>query len=117
MSESVLRPAPIVRALQGAFAREVTRAELLQLAAARITATGPPYTGAHLYLREGPEMVLHASTGRPLDASSPGMLTVSIRRHDEILGQVVVASDAEGALDATEAAAVREIADALAVLL
>jgi GAF domain-containing protein len=44
-------------------------------------------------------------------------LVVLIRRHDEILGQIDIDSDAPNGFDADEEAAVREVADALATLL
>jgi len=44
-------------------------------------------------------------------------LVVLIRRHDEILGQIDIDSDVPGGFDDAEAAAVREVADALAALL
>ena len=63
-AETVLSPDPIVRALQGAFSRGARREELLRIAANRIRAAGPPYTGVYLYmLREG-ELVLEAHDGR-----------------------------------------------------
>lgn len=54
----------VVAALRGAFAREVGRTALLQLAADRIRQSGAPYTSVYLYmLREG-ELVLEAHSGR-----------------------------------------------------
>jgi GAF domain-containing protein len=44
-------------------------------------------------------------------------LVVLIRRHDEILGQIDIDSDAVDGFDADEEAAVRAVADALAALL
>lgn len=44
-------------------------------------------------------------------------LVVLIRRHDEILGQIDVDSDMADGFSPAEAAAVKEVADALAVLL
>jgi len=54
----------VVAALRGAFAREATRAELLQLAATKIQAAGPPYTSVYLYMVHGEELVLEAYAGR-----------------------------------------------------
>ncbi|NOT08841.1 MAG: GAF domain-containing protein [Gemmatimonadales bacterium] len=54
----------IVAALRGAFAREVSRAELLQLAAARIREAGSPYTSVYLYMLHGEELVLESFAGR-----------------------------------------------------
>ncbi|MBI3982654.1 MAG: GAF domain-containing protein [Gemmatimonadetes bacterium] len=64
MPESVLNPAPIVRALQAAFARGASRRELLDLAARRMRAAGPPYTSVYLYMVHGNDLVLEASDGR-----------------------------------------------------
>jgi GAF domain-containing protein len=44
-------------------------------------------------------------------------LVVLIRRHDEILGQIDIDSDVPDAFDEEEQAAVKRVADALAVLL
>jgi GAF domain-containing protein len=54
----------VVAALRGAFAREEGRAALLELAAARIRAAGPPYTSVYLYMLHGGELVLEAHSGR-----------------------------------------------------
>jgi L-methionine (R)-S-oxide reductase len=54
----------IIAALRGAFTREVPSAELLQLAAERIQAAGPPYTSVYLYMLHGEELVLEAWSGR-----------------------------------------------------
>lgn len=67
MADAVLDADAIVRALQGAFAREAGRQALLQLAATRIRAAGPPYTGVYLYMLHGGELVLEAFDGRPTD--------------------------------------------------
>lgn len=60
----VLDGARIVAALRGAFARDVSRQELLQLAADRIRAAGPPYTSVYLYMLHGDELLLEAWSGR-----------------------------------------------------
>jgi len=57
----------IVAALRGAFGRDVDRQGLLQLAADRIRAAGPPYTSAYLYMLHGEELVLEAFSGRETD--------------------------------------------------
>jgi len=57
----------IVAALRGAFTREVGRAKLLELAAERIRAAGPPYTSVYLYMLHGDELVLEAKSGRYTD--------------------------------------------------
>jgi GAF domain-containing protein len=67
MPPSVLNPDPIVRALQGAFCRDASRQELLQLAATRIRETGSPYTGVYLYMLYGDVLRLDAFDGRPTD--------------------------------------------------
>lgn len=67
MPEALLRAEPIVRALHAAFCRDATRAELLQLAASRIRAAGPPYTGVYLYMLHGSDLVLEAFDGRPTE--------------------------------------------------
>ena len=54
----------IVAALRGGFAREVGRRGLLELAAERIRAAGPPYTSVYLYMLQGGELVLEAFSGR-----------------------------------------------------
>ena len=54
----------VVAALRGAFAREVGRPALLQLAAEKIRSAGPPYTSVYLYMLQGNELVLEAFAGR-----------------------------------------------------
>ncbi len=54
----------IVAALRGAFTRDLPRRELLQLAADRIQAAGPPYTSVYLYMLHGQELLLEAWSGR-----------------------------------------------------
>jgi L-methionine (R)-S-oxide reductase len=54
----------IVAALRGAFARDVGRARMLELAAERIRAAGAPYTSVYLYMLHGDELVLEAWSGR-----------------------------------------------------
>jgi L-methionine (R)-S-oxide reductase len=60
----VLKAEKIVAALRGAFTREVGRSQLLELAAERIRAAGPPYTSVYLYMLYGHELVLDAWSGR-----------------------------------------------------
>ncbi len=57
----------IVRALQGAFRRDVSRQELLQLVATKMRQAGPPYTGVYLYMLHGSELELEAFDGRPTE--------------------------------------------------
>jgi len=54
----------VVAALRGAFARDAGRQGLLQLAADRIQAAGPPYTSVYLYMLRGDDLVLEAFAGR-----------------------------------------------------
>jgi GAF domain-containing protein len=153
MPDTVLNPEPIVKALHGAFCRDVSRQELLELVATRIRAAGSPYTGVYLYMLHGDLLKLEAYDGRPTDHTeipvgvgicgqavaemrdvnvpdvskadgylacsieTKSELVVLIRRHDEILGQIDIDSDAVNGFDADEEAAVREVADALATLL
>jgi GAF domain-containing protein len=61
---SILQGERIVAALRGAFARDEPRQGLLQLAANRIQAAGPPYTSVYLYMLAGADLVLEAWSGR-----------------------------------------------------
>ncbi len=153
MAKAVLDAEAVVRALQGAFSRDVGRRALLQLAASRLRAAGPPYSGVYLYMVQDGDLVLEAFDGRstehtriPVGAGICGRavaerrdinvpdvrradgylacsietrseLVVLIRRHDEILGQIDIDSDVTDGFAAAEEAAVRTVADALAVLL
>ena len=65
MNKTVLDAEAVVRALQGAFARDVGRQGLLELVAARLQAAGSPYTGVYLYMLHGDTLVLEAFDGRP----------------------------------------------------
>jgi len=143
----------VVAALRGAFARDAGRPGLLQLAADRIQAAGPPYTSVYLYMLRGDDLVLEAFAGRETEhtriavgqgvcgtAVSTGQdqnvpdvravsnylacnawtrseLVVLIRRGATILGQIDIDSDEPDPFTADEEAAVRKVADALAVLL
>jgi GAF domain-containing protein len=60
----VLSADKVIAALRGAFAREVTREELLRTAAEKIRVAGPPYTSVYLYMLHGDELVLEAYAGR-----------------------------------------------------
>ncbi|MEZ4455923.1 MAG: GAF domain-containing protein [Gemmatimonadales bacterium] len=64
---AVLNGDRIVAALRGAFARDAGRQGLLQLAADRIQAAGPPYTSVYLYMLHGDMLELEAFTGRVTD--------------------------------------------------
>ena len=65
--ETVLNADTLIRALQGAFRRDVSRQELLQLAATKMRQAGPPYTGVYLYMLHGSELELEAFDGRPTE--------------------------------------------------
>jgi len=67
VAEAVLDADAIVRALQGAYARNAGRQELLQLTAARMRAAGAPYTGVYLYMLHDGDLVLEAFDGRATD--------------------------------------------------
>ena len=152
-ADPVLDGDAVARALQGAYARDAGRQGLLTLAATRIRAAGPPYTGVYLYMLHGSALELEAFDGRatehtriPVGAGICGRavaerrdlnvpdvrqaegylacsietrseLVVLIRRHDEILGQIDIDSDAVDPLTPAEEAEVRKVADALAALL
>jgi len=67
VNRPVLDADGIVRALHGAFTRDASRQELLEMTASRIRAAGPPYTGVYLYMLHADELVLEAHDGRPTD--------------------------------------------------
>ena len=149
----VLDSARVVAALRGAFARAVSREELLGTAAEKIRAAGPPYTSVYLYMLHGNELVLEAYAGRQTEhtripvgtgvcgtavasgqdqnvpdvsaignylacnASTRSELVVLIRRGSIILGQIDIDSDLPNPFTPAEEAAVKQVADALAVLL
>jgi len=149
----VLDGSRVVAALRGAFARNVTREELLRTAAEKVRASGPPYTSVYLYMLHGNELVLEAFAGRKtdhtripvgmgvcgtavasgLDQNVPDVtavgnylacntwtrseLVVLIRRGTTILGQIDVDSDIPDPFTKDEEAQVKQVADALAVLL
>ena len=64
---AILPSQKIVAALRGAFGRDASRPELLQLAADRIRAAGQPYTSVYLYMLHGSELALEAFSGRVTD--------------------------------------------------
>jgi L-methionine (R)-S-oxide reductase len=149
----VLDAAKVVAALRGAFAREESRGELLQIAADKIRAAGPPYTSVYLYMLRGDQLILEAFAGRETDhtripvgvgvcgtavasgqdqnvpdvravenylacnAWTRSELVVLIRRGATILGQIDIDSDLPDPFTAEEESAVKQVADALAVLL
>ncbi len=65
--KTVLNADILIRALQGAFRRDVSRQELLQLVATKMRQAGPPYTGVYLYMLHGSELELEAFDGRPTE--------------------------------------------------
>ena len=67
MGRAVLDADAVVRALQGAFSRDVGRGALLRLVASRLRAAGPPYSGVYLYMIHGSDLVLEAFDGRPTE--------------------------------------------------
>lgn len=124
MSGAVLKPDPIVKALHGAFCRDASRQELLQLAASRMGQAGSPYGAVYMYAFFEGAFHLEALDGPPTDltripANSRGDADagIAIRRHDDVLGMIRIESDTAGPLAGPELDAVREVADALAVLL
>ncbi|HEV8177894.1 MAG TPA: GAF domain-containing protein [Gemmatimonadales bacterium] len=150
---AALDGARVVAALRGAFARSVTREELLRTAAEKIRASGPPYTSVYLYMLHGNELVLEAFAGREtdhtripvgtgvcgtavasgLDQNVPDVsavgnylacntwtrseLVVLIRRGATILGQIDIDSDVPDPFTKDEEAQVKQVADALGILL
>ncbi len=150
---AVLDSERVVAALRAAFAHDASRAGLLQLAAERIRAAGPPYTSVYLYMLHGDELVLEAFAGRETDHTripvgrgvcgtavavgedqivgdvraisnylacnleTRSELVALIRRGPLILGQIDVDSDVPDPFTPEEHAAVRQVADALAILL
>jgi GAF domain-containing protein len=64
---AVLKAEPIVKALHGAFCRDASRQELLDLVAMKMRAAGSPYTGVYMYMLHGDLLKLEASAGRPTD--------------------------------------------------
>lgn len=149
----VLDGSRVVAALRGAFAREVSREELLGTAAEKIRAAGPPYTSVYLYMLHDSELVLEAYAGRETEhtripvgtgvcgtAVSSGKdqnvpdvaavenylacntwtrseLVVLIRRGTTILGQIDIDSDVPDPFTPDEENAVKQVADALGILL
>jgi len=150
---AALKPHPILAGLRGLFCSDAGRQALLQYAADRIQAAGPPYTSVYLYMLQGDELVLEAFQGRETehtriavgqgvcgtavatstDQNVPDVraisnyiacntftrseLVVLIRRGATILGQIDVDSDVPAPFTPEEEAAVRAVADGLAVLL
>jgi L-methionine (R)-S-oxide reductase len=150
---AVLDPQPVVAGLRGLFCRDAGRQALLQFAADRLRAAGPPYTSVYLYMLRGDQLILEAWSGRETEHSripvgqgvcgtavatgqdqnvgdvraitnyiacntfTRSELVVLIRRGSTILGQIDVDSDVPDPFGPDEEAAVRAVADGLAVLL
>ena len=141
---AILRPEPIVAALRGAFTREVDRETMLRLAAERIQTAGmlhgeelvlEAFAGRdteHTRIAVG-HGVCGTAVATATDQNVPDVrarenyiacnvwtrseLVVLIRRGSLILGQIDVDSDAPDPFNAEEQSAVKQVADALAVLL
>ena len=54
----------VVTRLRSAFNHETDRTGLLQMAADRIRAAGPPYTSVYMYMLSGNDLILEAHSGR-----------------------------------------------------
>lgn len=61
----VLKAHSIVAALRATFCQDADRPHILQQAADRIQAAGPPYTSVYLYMVHDSELRLEAYAGRP----------------------------------------------------
>ena len=61
----VLNADKILKALHGAYCRDVGRKKLLELATTKIRDSGAPYTGAYIYMLHDKVLVLEAFAGRP----------------------------------------------------
>ncbi len=61
---AILEPAPILAGLRGLFCKDAGRQALLDYAAARMRAVGPPYTSVYLYMLHGDTLELEAWSGR-----------------------------------------------------
>ncbi len=59
VGEPVLKSEGIAKKLHGAFCRDVSRQELLQLAADLIQRSGAPYTSAYMYMLDDTKKMLH----------------------------------------------------------
>ena len=137
---AILDSERVVAALRGAFARNEGRSELLRLTAEKIRAAGAPYTSAYLYMLHGDELVLEAFSGRETDHTripvGVGVCGTAVTtREDQNVPDVraaehylacnawtrselvVLISDVPDPFTPEEEAAVKQVADALAVLL
>jgi len=144
---ATFEPSKIVRALRAAHLHDSSGRDLLQLACERIRAHGAPYTSVYAYMLRGKELVLEAHAGRDTphtripvgrgvcgtavatgedqnvadvaacNVDTKSELVVLIRRGTTILGQIDVDSDVPAGFTDAHHLAVKEVADALAVLL
>lgn len=66
MADPVLKSEGIAKKLHSAFCRDVSRQELLQLAADLVRQSGAPYTSAYMYMLDDAKQALHleAYSGR-----------------------------------------------------
>jgi len=63
----VLQADRIISVLRGAFAKDSTRQQILQIVADKMQAVGAPYTSVYLYMLHGDELVLETYAGRTTD--------------------------------------------------
>ncbi len=65
-TKAVLRAEPIVKKLHAAFCRDVSRQDLLQLAASEIRKVGAPYASVYMFMLDdtGQTLILEAFDGR-----------------------------------------------------
>ncbi len=132
MTGGVSEAAKVVRALRAAHLHDGGRPALLQMACERIRSWGPPYTSVYAYMMHGDELqpVAEKRDQNVADVNAVGggnyiacnaftksELVVLIRRGDHILGQLDIDSDVRAGFGEREHADVKEVADALAVLL
>jgi len=90
---TVLDPGPILAGLRGQFCRDAGRPALLQYAAGRIRAAGPPYTSVYLYMLQEDSLVLEAWDGRATEhtriAVGQGVCGTAVATsHDQNVGDV-----------------------------
>src|SRR2546422_366378 len=108
---------PIVRALRAAHLHDASRAELLQLACDRLRGRG--VCGTAVATGEDQNVPDVAAIGNYLacNLETKSELVVLIRRGQTTLGQLDIDSDVPAGFTESHHRAVKEIADALAVLL
>lgn len=64
---AILQADRIISVLRGAFAKESSRQQLLQIVADKMHAVGAPYTSVYLYMLHGDDLVLESYAGRETD--------------------------------------------------